>query len=104
PCVRTKAGDVDGIPNVLAEAMASGVAVVSTDLPAIRELVLDGENGVLVEPGDTEALADAIGRLIDDPRLRSQLGAGGRATVHEMFDVETNVKAFATTMWPEWFK
>ena len=48
PCVEGANGDVDGIPNVLIEAMASELPVVSSDLPAIRELVTSGENGILV--------------------------------------------------------
>jgi colanic acid/amylovoran biosynthesis glycosyltransferase len=103
PCIRTPGGDIDGIPNVLAEAMASQIPVVSSDLPAIRELVLDGENGLLVPAGDEEALAAAMRRLLDEPTLRQALGTRGRETVHEIFDVEVNVRRFAATMWPRWF-
>lgn len=103
PCIRTREGDVDGIPNALAEAMAMEVPVVSTDLPAIRELVSDGVNGVLVPQGHPAALAAAMGRLLDGPDLREALGRQGRRTVVESFDVETNVRRFAETLWPGWF-
>jgi glycosyltransferase involved in cell wall biosynthesis len=103
PCIRTPDGDVDGIPNVLAEAMASQIPVVSTNLPAISELVLDEENGLLVPAGDEDALVAAMRRLLDDPTLREALGTRGRETVHEIFDVEVNVRRFAATVWPRWF-
>jgi colanic acid/amylovoran biosynthesis glycosyltransferase len=100
PCVRTEQGDVDGIPNVLVEAMALGVPVVSSDLPAIRELVTHGVDGLLVPAGDSEALAAALCRLLDDPQLRRRLGGEGRHTVVERFDVEKNVQMLADTLWP----
>lgn len=101
PCIRTPEGDVDGIPNALAEAMALQVPVISTELPAIRELVADGVNGVLVRPGDDEGLAEAITRLLDQPALREELGAEGRRTILRSFDVEANVRRFADTLWPD---
>ena len=103
PCIRTGEGDVDGIPNVLAEAMALQLPVVSTHLPAIRELVVDGANGLLVAPNDEAALSDAIARLLDRPDLRTRLGEQGRRTIQETFQLEPNVRAFASTLWPEWF-
>jgi len=103
PCIRTGDGDVDGIPNVLAEAMALAVPVISTTLPAIEELVSDGEDGLLIHPGDDAELVAAMRRLLDEPDLRRALGAGGRRTVVETFDVESNVQRFASTLWPDRF-
>jgi glycosyltransferase involved in cell wall biosynthesis len=100
PCINASDGDVDGIPNVLAEAMALRVPIVSTDLPAIRELASDGVNGLLVPPRDVRALGAAMARLLDQPALREQLGAGGHRTVRDMFDAEVNVRRFAATLWP----
>jgi glycosyltransferase involved in cell wall biosynthesis len=79
-------GDRDGIPNVLVEAMAAGVAVVSTTVSGIPELVTDGADGLLVEPDDPGALAAALRRLAVDDDLRSRLGAAGRRTVADRFD------------------
>jgi glycosyltransferase involved in cell wall biosynthesis len=101
PCVRTADGDVDGIPNVLVEAMATGVPVVSSALPAVQELITDGVNGLLVPPGNVERLAAAMSRLLDDPQLRQRLGAEARRTVVERFDVEKNVRRLADTLWPD---
>jgi glycogen synthase len=65
-----------GIVNL--EAMAAGKAVVASNVGGVPELVLDGQTGLLVPPGDHAALANAISRLIGDPNLASQFGSGGR--------------------------
>lgn len=103
PCIRTADGDIDGIPNVLAEAMAMELPVVSTRLSAIPELVQDGVNGLLVSPGDPAELAAALARLLDCPPLGRELGRNGRRAVLETFDVERNVRRFAAMLWPDWF-
>jgi glycosyltransferase involved in cell wall biosynthesis len=91
-CVVASDNNRDGIPNVLLEAMAAGVPVVSTRLSAIPELVRDGENGLLVSPGDHEALASALARLLEDPGLAARLGEAGRRTVEHDFDVRRNAE------------
>lgn len=68
----------EGIPKVLIEAAACGRAILTTDTPGCREIVTDGENGLLVPPDDLDALARAAQRLIDDATLRQQMGANGR--------------------------
>lgn len=62
------------------EAMATGTPVVTTRLDAIEEYLTDGETGVLVPPGDSEALAAVLGRLLDDDDLRRRLAVAGRET------------------------
>ncbi len=63
---------------VLLEAMAAGLPVVASDIPGYREVVHDGEEGLLVPPGDATAMADAAGRVLEDPELSERLGAAGR--------------------------
>jgi glycosyltransferase involved in cell wall biosynthesis len=63
---------------VAAEAMLSGIPVVASDLPAVREVLGDGQAGVLVPPGDPEGFSAAIARLATDGRERARLGAAGR--------------------------
>lgn len=92
PCVVAGDGDRDGIPNVLLEAMAMGLPVVSTPVSGIPEVVEDGVNGFLVPPGDEVALADALARLLDDPAARRQLGERGRERVAAEFDAERNAR------------
>ena len=103
PCIRTREGDIDGIPNVLAEAMAMELPVVSTRLSAIPELVEDGVTGLLVPPGDTDALAGALAQLLDRPQLGVALGRNGRRAVLGTFDIERNIQLFAAALWPDWF-
>ena len=91
PCRIDDSGDRDGIPNVLAEAMATGLAVVSTDVSGIPELVRSGDNGLLVAPGDAAALADAIERLATDAVLRARLGGNAVKTIHDVFDAERTI-------------
>ena len=91
PCRADAAGDKDGIPVVLMEAMASGVAVVTGDLPAIAELVDDGKTGFRVDGNNPAAVADAIGKLAMDQYLRADLARAGRARVENEFDLRSNV-------------
>jgi glycosyltransferase involved in cell wall biosynthesis len=74
------------------EAMSSGLPVVASRISGIPELVEDGVSGLLAPPGDAEALAAALRRLADDPELRGRLGAEGRRTVQEGFDVERSAE------------
>ena len=92
PCVTGADGDRDGIPNVILEAMAMGLPVVSTRHSGIPEAVEDGGSGLLVAPGDPMALADALQRLIEDEGLRQRFGRCGRQRVVDAFDAEVNVK------------
>src|SRR5256714_215118 len=92
PCQVASDGDRDGIPNVLLEAMAMELAVVSTSVSGIPEVIQDGINGLLVKPGDAAALATAIGCVADGPALRRRLGEAGRHTVATMFCSEANLQ------------
>ncbi|MDX1643780.1 MAG: glycosyltransferase, partial [Thermoanaerobaculia bacterium] len=74
-------GNRDGIPNVLLEAMACGTPVVASRVSSIPEVVEDGRTGLLVPPRDPAALADAIGRLLDDPLLAAEIGRSAAASV-----------------------
>jgi glycosyltransferase involved in cell wall biosynthesis len=88
PCRVLDSGDRDGIPNVLVEAMAAGVPVVTTRVSGIPELVEDGVNGLLVQPDDPEELAAALLRLDSDSKLGARLAAAGEDTVRRRFDGE----------------
>jgi glycosyltransferase involved in cell wall biosynthesis len=91
PCIVADDGDRDGIPNVILEAMAGAVPVVSTPVSGIPEVVRDGETGLLVPERDAAAIADAVERLLDDPGLADRLGRAGRDLVRSEFDLDRNV-------------
>ena len=78
-----------GIPVI--EAMAAGLPVIATRAGALPEIVVNGETGILVERGDTEGLAAAIGTLLADPHLRVRMGAAGRKRVQQLFTWERSV-------------
>lgn len=77
PCRQTATGDRDGTPNVLIEAMATGVPVVAGDAGGVAEVVIDGRTGLLVQPNAAPALADALDRVLQDRELRATLIRGG---------------------------
>jgi len=76
----------EGVPVVLMEAMAAGLPVIATRVGGVGELVQDGVSGLLVAPGDTDALQDAILDLVREPARRRAMGAAGAAIVAEEFD------------------
>jgi glycosyltransferase involved in cell wall biosynthesis len=90
PCLVTDDGDRDGIPNVLVEAMAMRIPVVSTSVSGIVELIDHMENGLLVPEKDLEALSAAMETLLDDSCLRERLGANGRQKVIARFSLNHN--------------
>jgi len=92
PCVVSAAGDKDGLPNVLIEAMAVGLPVISTTLSGIPEVIEHGKTGLLVPSGDSVLLAEAIEKLLVNPDLRERLARAGLKKVRESFDVRKNVK------------
>lgn len=87
PCVPGPGGDRDGLPNVLLEAQAHGIPVVSTPVGGIPELVRPGVNGELVAAGNAEALAATIQRLWERPAYAQRLGQAGRRRVEQSFDI-----------------
>lgn len=93
PCLVVDNGDRDGIPNVLVEAMAMRVPVISTDISGIPELINHNLNGLLVPEKNALAMANAIEKLLLDPDLRQQLGDAGRARVCKDFDSQVTTLA-----------
>jgi glycosyltransferase involved in cell wall biosynthesis len=85
PSLAAADGDAEGLPNVVLEAMAEGVPVVASLHAGIPEAVAHDETGLLVPPGDADALAAALERLIRDPDLRRSMGKRARAVAAERF-------------------
>jgi glycosyltransferase involved in cell wall biosynthesis len=77
----------EGLPLSVEEAMAAGLPVVASAVGGVPELVLEGETGYLVPPGQPGRLAAALGSLLADPELRRRMGSSGRARAEERFDL-----------------
>lgn len=82
----------EGMPNAVMEAMATGKAVVATDVNGVRELMVDGVTGVIVPPKNPEVLAEAINRLIDDRSLLQQYGHNGLQRVKRNFTIQSMIE------------
>ena len=81
----------DTIPQVLMQALAVGLPVVSTTTGSIADVIKDGESGFLVPPRDVAALAERIVRLLRDPSLREAMGSRGRRTVVQSYSIDRMV-------------
>lgn len=92
PCVPADDGNIDGLPTVVLEAMACGAPVVTTAVTGLPEVVRDGETGVLLEPGDVPALADALEAIATGQTDTPALAAAARALIEENFDSTVQAK------------
>ncbi len=99
PCVEEENGNRDGIPNVLAEAMAMTLPVISTFVSGIPELIENGRHGILLEPGSVPELAESIAGLLDSPGKRREMGTQGRHRVETIFDSQHRLDELAN-----WFR
>jgi glycosyltransferase involved in cell wall biosynthesis len=86
PSVIDAAGNVDGLPTVLLEAMAMNKPVVATEIGGVPLVIEHGVNGLLVPPGNTERLAQAVSSLLGDEDLRIRLGSAARWSVERDFN------------------
>ena len=83
----------EGLSNSLLESMAAGVAVVATRVGGTAEVVDDGENGLLVPPGDTASLADAISRVLSDRDLAERIGRAARRRMIDRYSMQRLVES-----------
>ena len=95
PSVWDDADGQDGIPLVLMEALAVGTPAVASRISGIPELVIDGQTGLLAEPGDVDVLADKIRHLLSDKDLRARLATRGRERIEREFDIAKNARQLA---------
>jgi glycosyltransferase involved in cell wall biosynthesis len=88
PSIRDTAGNVDGLPTVLQEAMSSGAAVIASNIGGVGLVVKNGKNGILVPPDDVPTLVEAIRKLANDAELRKNLGDAARKAAEVDFPWE----------------
>lgn len=84
----------EGLPLAVVEAAAAGLPIVASNVGGIPEIIEHGVNGLLVPPGDPQALAAAIQELIDDPERAKRLGEAARRTAFERFSAEAMAAAY----------
>ncbi len=77
----------EGLPRTILEALATGRAVITTDMPGCRDPIEEGENGLLVPPRDAAALAAAMTKLAENPALIEKMGLRSRAIAEQVYDV-----------------
>jgi glycosyltransferase involved in cell wall biosynthesis len=82
----------EGLPQVVPQACAAGVPIVATRVDGTPEVVRDGVNGFLVEPGDVELMAEKINYLLEHPEEARAMGAAGKTMIAE-FDINAMVRA-----------
>jgi colanic acid/amylovoran biosynthesis glycosyltransferase len=95
PSGSTDAGDQEGIPNSVLEAMATGLPVLATSHGGIPEAIESGKTGLLVSEGDLAGLVDGLKRLASEPELAEQLGSNASRFIAENFDAEQQARALA---------
>ena len=81
----------EALSNVLLESMAAGAPTVATRVGGTPEALVDERTGLLVAPGDSRAIADAVGRLLDNPSLAHRLGQAARDLIKDRFSVDRMV-------------
>ena len=86
----------EGLPKSLIEAAACGRAIITTDVPGCREIVLDGYNGILIPKKNTKQLAIAIQKLLNEPATRNKMGRNGVKHVRDNFTIENIVTQYIT--------
>jgi len=84
----------EGMPSVLLEAMSAQTAVVATQVGGTGELVVEGSTGLMVSPGNPDAIADAMKKVLCDHDLRRTMGKNGRQRVEKSFSIETQADAY----------
>jgi glycosyltransferase involved in cell wall biosynthesis len=77
----------EGLPRVIVQAMAAGVPVVANGVDGVREIIRNGANGFMVDPGDTASMADRIISLLECPELRASVTRQAHATVRQEFSL-----------------
>ncbi|MFZ0639621.1 MAG: glycosyltransferase [Candidatus Acidiferrales bacterium] len=92
----------EGLPLAAVETLAAGLPIVATAVDGTPEVVIDGETGLLVPPGDPAAMADAISKLARQPELRRKFAVAGRERVLKQFTIQRQVEQTSNLYLSEW--
>lgn len=87
-CITPDSGNREGTPNVIMEASAMGLPIVSTKHTGIMDVVVHGETGFLVEERDVDAMADYMLKLLENPKLAEKMGRAGRERIRQYFTID----------------
>jgi glycosyltransferase involved in cell wall biosynthesis len=96
PSIVAAGGDAEGLPSVVVEAMSEGVPVIASASAGVAEAVENGETGLLVEPGQPEAIARAVQRLVSQPALRDKLSKAAQRACTERFNAAVQSRRLET--------
>jgi glycosyltransferase involved in cell wall biosynthesis len=88
----------EGVPRTLLEGMSMGRAVITTDVPGCAHTIVHGEDGLIVPAGDSRALADAMTRLVTDPKLAATMGRSGRKRAEAVYNIHRVNKLLLQSM------
>lgn len=86
PCVPADDGNIDGLPTVVLESMAIGTPVIATAVTGLPEVIVDGDTGILLQPGDVDGLAAALRAFADGALPAQRMAANARALIEDQFD------------------
>jgi glycosyltransferase involved in cell wall biosynthesis len=92
--IHVSASHTESFPNNILEAMSAGVSIIATDVGGVAEQIDSGRSGLLVQPRNPAALAEAILKLARDPHLRAQLGSAAKERAIRLFPLEKTIAAF----------
>jgi glycosyltransferase involved in cell wall biosynthesis len=96
PSIVNRAGDRDGLPNVVLEAMASARPIIASDVGAISSAIIDGQTGLLLPPGDSVALKNGLNTLVHSSELCEKLRHNARKRIVQDFELSTCTERFCT--------
>ncbi|HEY5687863.1 MAG TPA: glycosyltransferase, partial [Yeosuana sp.] len=91
PCRVLENGDRDVIPNVIKEAMAVGIPVITTSIPAMEEIIDDNKSGLLAPPENPDLLSKSIEKLFNDKALRLRLSFAARKKIEDRFNINNTI-------------
>ena len=92
----------EGLPMSILETMARGIPNISTDIASIPEVIENGKNGFLIQPGDKDSLAERMISLLNDPLQREEFSKNGFSVIQDKFTLQKNIRTLEAYYWRIW--